>query len=70
MGRHLDKEVDAIVPKANGKTQVTCGYYNKRILPFVEKEIQKDLEELRKDRDALHKKMRKLPNKGRPKIWK
>ena len=42
LGRHLDKEVDAIVPKANGKTQVTCGYYNKRILPFVEKEIQKD----------------------------
>ncbi|MDP7095420.1 MAG: molybdenum cofactor guanylyltransferase [Candidatus Marinimicrobia bacterium] len=42
LGRHLDKEVDAIVPIANGKTQVTCGYYNKRILPFVENEIQKD----------------------------
>ena len=31
----------AIVPIANEKTQVTCGYYNKQILPTVENEINK-----------------------------
>ena len=33
------------------------------------KQIEKDLEQLRKDSDTLHKKMRKLPNKGRSKVW-
>lgn len=40
LGKHLDKQADVIVPIANGKTQVTCGYYNKRILPLVNNEIQ------------------------------
>lgn len=31
---------DAIVPTANDKTQVTCGFYNKRILSKLESEIQ------------------------------
>jgi len=36
------KNSDAIIPKANGKTQVTCGFYHKQILPTIETEIQKE----------------------------
>jgi molybdopterin-guanine dinucleotide biosynthesis protein A len=32
---------DIVIPKANNKTQVTCGFYHKRILPKLESEIQK-----------------------------
>ena len=35
------KNIDAIIPKANVKTQVTCGFYHNRILPTLEIEIQK-----------------------------
>jgi len=31
---------DAVIPKANGKTQVICGFYHKRILSTIESEIQ------------------------------
>jgi len=38
-------------------------------LKGMEKEIERDLEQLRKDSETLTKKWRKLPNKGRPKLW-
>lgn len=33
---------DAVIPISNGKMQVTCGLYHKRILPKMEHEIQKE----------------------------
>ena len=37
-----NKNCNAVIPIANGKNQVTCGFYHKRILPIVEHEIQKE----------------------------
>jgi len=33
---------DAVIPIANGKIQVTCGFYHKRILFTLEVEIEKE----------------------------
>ena len=37
-----NKKYDAVIPIANGKIQVTCGFYHKRILSIIEHEIQKE----------------------------
>ena len=37
-----NEKCDAVIPIANGKIQVTCGFYHKRILPTIEHEIQKE----------------------------
>ena len=34
------ENISAIIPKANGITQVTCGFYHKRMVPILENEIQ------------------------------
>ena len=34
------KNISAIIPKTNGITQVTCGFYHKRMVPILENEIQ------------------------------
>ncbi len=39
---HITEQTDAVLPIANGITQVTCGLYRKRILPVIENEIQKN----------------------------
>jgi len=36
------ENISAIIPKANGITQVTCGFYNKRMVPILEDEIQNE----------------------------
>jgi len=36
------ENINAIIPKANGKTQVTCGFYHKRMVPILENEIQNE----------------------------
>ncbi len=33
---------DAVIPIANDKMQVTCGFYHKRILPTLDSEIQRE----------------------------
>ena len=37
-----NENCNAVIPIANGKIQVTCGFYHKRILPIIEREIQKE----------------------------
>jgi len=37
-----NEKYDALIPKANSKMQVTCGFYHNRILPTLEKEIKKE----------------------------
>ena len=34
------ENINAIIPKANGITQVTCGFYHKRMVPILENESQ------------------------------
>ena len=34
------ENISAIIPKANGITQVTCGFYHKRMVPILENESQ------------------------------
>ena len=34
------ENISAIIPKTNGITQVTCGFYHKRMVPILENEIQ------------------------------
>jgi len=36
------ENINAIIPKANGITQVTCGFYHKRMVPILENEIQNE----------------------------
>ena len=58
------------VAESAGDSKKSSNTASSAEIESLNKEIEDDLEQLRKDSDELHKKMRKLPNKGRPKIWK